>query len=177
MPTVIRYFVGYLVLSHGSCRRLLRRFAALALALTTFLTPIGVHFATYSADNPSRPNIVLVLADDMGYGDLGCYGCPDIRTPHIDSLAKQGVRLTSFYSNGPECTPTRTGLMTGRYQQRVGGLECALGLGNVGRDDDAIRLASQHELGLPPEQSVLARSLKGAGYATALCGKWAWGYE
>ena len=90
-----------------------------------------------------RPNVVLILADDMGYGDLGCYGCPDIRTPHIDTLAKQGVRLTSFYANGPECTPTRTGLMTGRYQQRVGGLECALGIGNVGRYDDAIRLANQ----------------------------------
>src|SRR5436190_6704136 len=177
MPTVIRYFVGYLVLSHGSCRRLLRRFAALALALATFLTPIGVHFAAYSADNPGRPNIVLVLADDMGYGDLGCYGCSDIRTPNIDSLAKQGLRLTSFYSNGPECTPTRTGLMTGHYQQRIGGLECAIGLGNVGRYDDAIRLANQHELGLPPEQSVLARSLKGAGYATAICGKWHLGYE
>src|SRR5687767_11399155 len=67
-----------------------------------------------------RPNVVLLLADDLGYGDLACYGCPDIKTPNIDSLAKQGVRLTSFYSNGPECTPTRTGLMTGRYQQRAG---------------------------------------------------------
>jgi arylsulfatase A-like enzyme len=124
-----------------------------------------------------RPNVVLILADDMGYGDLGCYGCPDIRTPNIDTLARLGVRLTSFYANGPECTPTRTGLMTGRYQQRVGGLECALGIGNVGRYDDAIRLANQHDLGLPMERSVLARSLKEAGYATAICGKWHLGYE
>src|SRR6478752_3226317 len=72
----------------------------------------------------NRPNILLILADDMGYGDLGCYGCPDIRTPNIDSLARQGTRLTNFYVNGPECSPTRTGLMTGRYQHRVGGLEC-----------------------------------------------------
>src|SRR5262245_40882785 len=78
-----------------------------------------------------RPNILLILADDMGYGDLGCFGCPDIRTPNIDSLARQGVRLTDFHSNGPECSPTRTGLMTGRYQHRVGGLECAIGVGNV----------------------------------------------
>src|SRR6476620_44819 len=113
----------------------------------------------------------------MGYGHLGCYGCVDIRTPHIDSLAKQGVRLTSFYSNGPECSPTRTALMTGRYQHRVGGLECAIGLGNVGRYDDAIRLANQHQLGLPVERSVLARALKDAGYATAICGKWHLGYE
>src|SRR5947207_3891265 len=122
-----------------------------------------------SAENP---NVLLLLADDMGYGDLGCYGCPDIETPNIDALAKQGVRLTSFYSNGPECTPTRTALLTGRYPQRVGGLECAIGLGNVGRYDDAIRLANPHELGLPPEQSVLARALKTAGYATAICGTW-----
>ena len=134
----------------------------------------------FSTDCPAADaplNIVLILADDMGYGDLGCYGCPDIRTPNIDSLAKQGVRLTSFYSNGPECTPTRTGLMTGRYQQRVGGLECAIGLAGVGRYDDAIRLAATHDLGLPPEQSVLARRLKDAGYATAICGKWHLGYE
>jgi hypothetical protein len=78
-----------------------------------------------------RPNVVLILADDMGYGDLGCYGCPDNRTPNIDVLARGGVRLTNFYSNGPECSPTRTGLMTGRYQHRVGGLECAIGVGNV----------------------------------------------
>src|SRR5688572_33384189 len=67
-----------------------------------------------SAESAERPNVVIFLADDMGYGDLGCYGCPDIKTPHIDSLARQGVRLTSYYANGPECTPTRTALMTGR---------------------------------------------------------------
>src|SRR5438309_1703061 len=147
-----------------------------------FLPLLGALFAISClppllAAEAMRPNIVLILADDMGYGDLGCYGCPDIRTPNIDSLAKQGVRMTSFYSNGPECTPTRTGLMTGRYQQRVGGLECAIGLGNVGRYDDAIRLANQHELGLPVDRSVLARGLKDAGYATAICGKWHLGYE
>jgi arylsulfatase A len=141
-----------------------------------FVLVLGCLLAESKAQT-ERPNVVLILADDMGYGDLGCYGCPDIRTPHIDSLAKHGVRLTSFYSNGPECTPTRTGLMTGRYQQRVGGLECAIGLGNVGRYDDAIRLANQHELGLPPERSILASSLHEAGYTTAICGKWHLGYE
>lgn len=148
--------------------RLLAQFCAL---LGAFVPRCEISLAA------DRPNIVLILADDMGYGDLGCFGCPDIRTPNIDLLAKQGVRLTSFYANGPECTPTRTGLMTGRYQQRVGGLECALGIGNVGRYDDAIRLANQHELGLPVELSVLARSLKEAGFATAICGKWHLGYE
>jgi arylsulfatase A len=143
------------------------------------LAVVGVllAFSSSLAQVHGQPNIVFLLADDLGYGDLGCYGCPDIKTPHIDSLAKQGVRLTSFYSNGPECTPTRTGLMAGRYQQRVGGLECAIGLAGVGRYDDAIRLAEQHELGLPPEQNVLVRSLKSAGYTAAICGKWHLGYE
>ena len=130
-----------------------------------------------AADPWPRPNIVLLLADDMGYGDLGCYGCPDIKTPHIDALAKQGLRLTSYYANGPECTPTRTALMTGRYQQRVGGLECAIGLAGVGRYDDAIRLAKEHQLGLPAEQNTLLQGLSASGYATAICGKWHLGYE
>jgi arylsulfatase A-like enzyme len=128
------------------------------------------------AADPKKPNVVLIVADDLGYADLGCYGCKDIKTPNIDKLAKQGVRFTHFYSNGPECTPTRAALLSGRYQQRVGGLECAIGLGGVGRYDDAIRLAKAGELGLPADGS-LAKLLKGAGYATALFGKWHLGYD
>ena len=67
-----------------------------------------------------RPNFVFMLADDLGYGDLGCFGCPDIRTPRIDRLAGQGVRLTSNYANSSVCSPTRAALMTGRYFQRLG---------------------------------------------------------
>jgi arylsulfatase A-like enzyme len=124
-----------------------------------------------------RPNIVLIMADDLGYGDLGCYGCTDIRTPVADKLATEGVRFTAFYANAPECTPTRTALLTGRYQHRVGGLECALGIGNVGRYDDAIRLRETHDMGLPAAETSIARMLKGVGYATAICGKWHLGYE
>jgi len=124
-----------------------------------------------------RPNIILILADDMGYGDLGCYGHPLAKTPNIDQLAKQGVRFTQHYANGPECSPTRTALLTGRYQQRVGGLECAIGTGNVGRYDDAIRLAAHHELGLPVEQAVIPTALKKAGYVCGVFGKWHLGYE
>ncbi|MCH8120066.1 MAG: sulfatase-like hydrolase/transferase [Planctomycetes bacterium] len=120
---------------------------------------------------------MLIMADDLGYGDVGCYGCTDIRTPAIDNLADEGVRFTTFYANAPECTPTRTALLTGRYQHRVGGLECALGIGNVGRYDDAIRLRQTNDLGLPVEQTTIARMLKDAGYATAICGKWHLGYE
>jgi N-acetylgalactosamine-6-sulfatase len=119
----------------------------------------------------------VLLADDLGYADLGSYGARDIRTPHLDQLAREGVRFTHFYSNGPECSPTRTALLTGRYQQRVGGLECAIGIGGVGRYDDAIRLAAQHELGLPASEPTIAGMLKTVGYATAISGKWHLGYE
>ncbi|HUT34383.1 MAG TPA: sulfatase-like hydrolase/transferase [Planctomycetota bacterium] len=124
-----------------------------------------------------RPNIVFILSDDQGYGDLGCYGATDLKTPCIDGLAAEGVRFTQYYAAAPECTPTRTALLTGRYLHRVGGLECAIGTTNVGRYDDAIRLAEKHELGLPVEETSIARMLNDAGYATAVYGKWHLGYE
>ncbi|MEO2026220.1 MAG: sulfatase-like hydrolase/transferase [Fuerstiella sp.] len=124
-----------------------------------------------------RPNIVFILADDLGYGDLGCYGHPVAKTPHIDQLALDGVRFTQHYSNGPECSPTRTAFLTGRYQQRVGGLECALGTGNVGRYDDAIRLAEARDLGLPAQHAVIPGALKTSGYTCGVFGKWHLGYE
>ena len=147
-----------------------RRMMLLATLTSAILSPVR-------AAVPARPNIVFLFADDLGYADLGCYGAKDIRTPAIDRLASQGVRFTQFYSNGTECSPTRTALLTGRYQQRVGGLECALGIGNVGRYDDAIRLATAHDLGLPATETSITRLLKAAGYATAITGKWHLGYE
>lgn len=153
-------------------RQFLTHTAGLA-ALGTVLK--GCQMGTTS--NARSPNIVLIMADDLGYGDVGCYGCTDIRTPAIDSLANEGVRFTTFYSNAPECTPTRTALLTGHYQHRVGGLECALGIGNVGRYDDAIRLRQTNNMGLPAEEITIARMLKDIGYATAICGKWHLGYE
>ena len=125
----------------------------------------------------SRPSIVLFLADDMGIGDLACYGAVGIKTPHIDGLARDGTRYTQFYANAPECTPSRTALLTGRYPHRVGGLECAIGVGNVGRYDEAEWLQKRGELGLPAEETSLAQMLRGGGYQTACIGKWHLGYD
>ncbi|MCL4795064.1 MAG: sulfatase-like hydrolase/transferase [Bryobacteraceae bacterium] len=129
------------------------------------------------AAQKTRPNIVLLFADDLGYGDLSSYGAAEIRTPNIDSLASRGVRFSRFYSNAPECTPSRTALLTGRYQQRVGGLECAIGVGNVGRYDEAVWLRERGELGLPASEPTIAPALKRQGYDTAIIGKWHLGYE
>lgn len=149
------------------------------ISLIAFLAAVLASAAAVASQPApsSRPNIVLIMSDDLGWKDLSSYGCEDIRTPVLDRLASQGLRFTRFYSNGTECTPTRTALLTGRYQQRVGGLECAIGIGSVGRYDDAIRLAKIEELGLPPAETSIGRMLKSAGYATALVGKWHLGYQ
>ena len=118
----------------------------------------------------------MILADDLGSADLSCYGSSDIRTPNIDALARTGVKLTQCYAN-PECTPTRAALLTGRYAQRFGGLECAIGLNNVGRYDEAEALAKRGELGLPADAASMANVFKANGYETAIFGKWHLGYE
>jgi len=113
----------------------------------------------------SRPNIVLIITDDVGYGDIGSYGAPDIKTPNIDSLAKAGVRFTQFYANASSCTPTRAGLISGRYQQRYS-LERPLGHAS----------SADAKLGLPATGQSLPQLLRKQGYATALFGKWHLGY-
>ncbi|MAI33978.1 MAG: N-acetylgalactosamine-6-sulfatase [Rhodopirellula sp.] len=140
----------------------------------------SVYLGTFLVSNESyaeKPNIVVIMADDLGYGDLQCYGHPRVKTPNIDQLARDGVRFTQHYANGPECSPTRTAFLTGKYQQFAGGLECAIGTGNVGRYDDAIRLANQHDLGLPADQTVLPNLVTQQGYRSAVFGKWHLGYE
>ncbi len=106
--------------------------------------------------NPSKPNILVIVGDDMGYADVGFQNCKDIPTRNLDALAASGVRFTSGYVSGPYCSPTRAGLLTGRYQNRFG-----------------------HEFnpsgatsGLPLTETTIADHLKGAGYATGLIGKW-----
>ena len=78
----------------------------------------SLHSAHAQSPRQARPNVVLIITDDLGWADVGSYGATDLRTPHIDSLARDGIRLTDFYANGTTCTPTRAGLISGRYQQR-----------------------------------------------------------
>jgi arylsulfatase A-like enzyme len=113
-----------------------------------------------------RPNVVLVITDDMGWADLSSYGATDIKTPNIDSLGRDGIRLTDFYANGVLCTPTRAGLISGRYQQRYA-MEVALGHA----------ASPTGERGLPATGNSLPQLLKNNGYATALVGKWHLGYQ
>lgn len=127
------------------------------------LTAAGLAEGSAADRTSGRPNIVFILADDLGYSDLGCYGCPDIRTPHLDRLAAEGVRFTDFYANASVCSPTRVGFLTGRYQQRLG-LDNALYYQEMGR-------------GLPEDGQTIADALCSARYATGLSGKWHVGYD
>jgi len=120
--------------------------------------------AVQAAPDAAKPNIVFILADDLGYADLGVYGQHDFKTPHLDRLASQGLRFTQAYSNSAVCSATRFGLITGRYQYRLrGGLEEPI----AGASDT---------IGLPPEHPTLPSLLKKAGYKTTLIGKWHLGF-
>lgn len=121
--------------------------------------------AAQSTDAGRAPNVVMILMDDLGYGDIGSYGVPDAKTPNIDRLAREGVRLTDFYANGANCSPTRAGFVTGRYQQRAG-IEYPLGM-----------LRSDSTFGLPPSATSLPALLKTRDYSTGLIGKWHLGWK
>ena len=115
----------------------------------------------------------------MGYSDLGCMGATDIRTPHIDRLASEGLKFTDFYANAPVCTPTRAAFITGRWQQRVG-LEWAMGYSaeQFRRDGEKwVEEPDKLALGLPDGETTIAQILKSAGYATGCFGKWHLGFQ
>jgi len=105
----------------------------------------------------SQPNIVLIVADDLGFGDLGCMGNPFVRTPHLDQLARQGIRLTQHYSASPMCAPARAALLTGRYNHRTGAVDVP---SNRGLDRIAL------------SDNTIANAFRHAGYATGMVGKW-----
>ena len=129
------------------------------------ITIVLGHAGTLQAQSVDRPNVVLIITDDVGYGDLGSYGAPDVRTPNIDSLARNGTRLTDFYA-APSCSPTRAALISGRYQQRFR-IEVPLGASNGPAGGQ----------GLPVTGRTLPQLLKNNGYRTALIGKWHLGYK
>jgi len=140
-------------------RLLVRIVSALTFLLAAF---------SAAAAGAARPNFVVIMADDMGYADLSCYGNDRYQTPHLDALAREGLRFTDFHANGPVCSPTRAALLTGRYQQRSGVDEVVFA-------DPARGKRDAH--GLPPEEVTFAEVLQASGYRTALMGKWHLGYD
>lgn len=131
----------------------------------TMLSALGcVALASNAEAKPKKPNIIMVMVDDMGYADFGCFGSTLNKTPNIDYLAANGVKLTDFHTNGAVSSPTRAALMTGRYQQFYG-------------VEDVIAAAGARDKGLDVEAPTVAKLLKSNGYSTVIYGKWHLGYQ
>jgi len=103
-----------------------------------------------------KPNVIIIFTDDQGYQDLGCFGSPDIKTPNIDRLAEEGIKLTDFYVTASVCTPSRASLLTGRYSTRTGLIDVIL----------------PDNTGMRSSEITIAEMLKQGGYKTACFGKW-----
>jgi arylsulfatase A-like enzyme len=144
-----------------SCRRCVSQSITKILVLASLAgIPQLSWTSRLAAESSEQPNIVLIMADDLGYGDLSCYAGDAIKTPVLDQLASEGIRLTSFYAGCTVCTPSRMALLTGAYPARVGWRGGVVGYG--------VKPVN----GLAPEALTIAEVFQAAGYATALCGKW-----
>lgn len=141
---------------------LLHRITTLIIISGTAFWSILLQNTGFAADSARRPNIVIILADDLGYGDLGCYGAKDYRTPNLDRLAAEGVRFTDFYVAQAVCSASRAALLTGCYSNRVGILGA---------------LGPKNEHGINDNETTLGEVFKRRGYATAAFGKWHLGHH
>ncbi|MCM8533822.1 MAG: sulfatase-like hydrolase/transferase [Lentisphaeraceae bacterium] len=124
-----------------------------------------IFFISFSLLAENRPNIVVILCDDLGYGDLECFGHPNIKTPHLNKMADEGIRLTNFYSTAPVCSASRVGLLTGRSPNRAGVYDW-IPPGEKAKPD------LRHQVHMRKSETTIPALLKKAGYATALSGKW-----
>jgi arylsulfatase B len=137
------------------------KFPLVKAVVSLILAFVSLSLSGHAAESSSRPNIVLIVVDDLGYGELGCYGGKEIPTPNIDALAARGTRFTSGYVTAPFCAASRAALLTGRYQTRFGFENNATGAKN-----------SMLGIGLPVSEKTIADRLRDSGYATGLIGKW-----
>jgi arylsulfatase A-like enzyme len=129
----------------------------LGMAIPFFFMNIIFSCHSENISDGKRPNFVILFADDLGYGDLQCYGDPTIRTPNLDNMAKEGVQLTSFYVASSVCSPSRAALLTGKYPSNAGVTKV---------------FNNKSETGLPLKEITIAEGLKSVGYSTAIIGKW-----
>ncbi len=149
---------SYVDLDHGHSPPITRKKGRMNSRFSIFALFIAFAGILTGQEKTTRPNFVIILTDDQGYGDLSCFGSMDVKTPRIDQMASEGARLTCFYMAAPYCTPSRAALMTGSYPTRIG-----MGGG--------VNLSADPR-GLNPEEITIAEVMKSAGYKTGIFGKW-----